>query len=84
MHKFDSDGNVPLHLAAASGHMKMINSLGEGFASGASIRNEDGMLPLHFAIASYGANTEYHRDDSDENPSPIQVIKTVLKLFPQI
>jgi hypothetical protein len=33
--------------------------LGEKFVSGASIRNEDGMLPLHFAIASYG---EIHGD----------------------
>ncbi|KAL3942769.1 MAG: hypothetical protein SGBAC_003081, partial [Bacillariaceae sp.] len=29
VHKFDEDGNVPLHLAAAAGHMKMIVMLGE-------------------------------------------------------
>jgi ankyrin repeat protein len=86
VHKFDRDGNVPLHLAAASGNLKMIMLLGEKFASGASIRNEDGMLPLHFAIASYG---EIHGDsygddqgDSDDKPSPLRLVKTVLKFFP--
>ena len=85
MHKFDRDGNVPLHLAAAAGHMKMIKTLGALFESGASVRNEDGMLPLHFAIASYGATAEARGedDDNDDSPSPMRVIKTVLKLFPQ-
>ena len=86
VHKFDEDGNVPLHLAAASGHMKMIQLLGEEFQSGASIRNEDGMLPLHFTIASYGrlggANL-YSDFENMENSSPIDVIKTVLKFFPK-
>ena len=87
VHKFDRDGNVPLHLAAASGNLKMIMLLGEKFASGASIRNEDGMLPLHFAIASYG---EIHGDsygddqeDGHDNPSPLRLVKTVLKFFPK-
>jgi ankyrin repeat protein len=90
VHKFDQDGNVPLHLAAASGHLKMIKMLGEKFESGASIRNEDGMLPLHFTIASYGGvdgamsyGEEDDDDDDDENPSPVRVIKTVLKFFPK-
>jgi hypothetical protein len=86
IYKFDCDGNVPLHLAAAAGHMKMIRKLGEKFESGASIRNEDGMLPLHFTIASYA---EYHGQydnqgsDDEDNPSPLGVIKAVLKFFPK-
>jgi ankyrin repeat protein len=87
VYKFDRDGNVPLHLAAASGHLKMIRMLGERFESGASIRNEDGMLPLHFTIASYGdldGEATYGEDDSDDDyPSPLRVIKTVLKFFPK-
>lgn len=89
VHKFDEDGNVPIHLAAAAGHMKMITMLGDEFESGASIRNEDGMLPLHFTIASYGQlggatpMKEGHNEKNLENPGPVTVIKTVLKFFPQ-
>lgn len=85
IYKFDHDGNVPLHLAAAAGHMKMIRMLGEKFGSGASIRNEDGMLPLHFTIASYAEyKGQYDQDEEDEDdPSPLRVIKTVLKFFPE-
>lgn len=89
VHKFDEDGNVPLHLAAAAGHMKMITMLGDEFESGASIRNEDGMLPLHFTIASYGqlgfaTNDKANGDGNKyENAGPLPVIKTVLKFFPQ-
>ena len=86
VHKFDQDGNLPLHLAAASGHLKMIKMLGEKFLSGASVRNEDGMLPLHFAIASYGRNNGSQpygdQESSDGSPSPVPIVKTVLKFFP--
>lgn len=44
VHKFDNDGNLPLHMAAASANLSMIRMLGESFPSGASVRNEDGML----------------------------------------
>lgn len=44
VHKFDNDGNLPLHMAAASANLSMIRLLGESFPSGASVRNEDGML----------------------------------------
>lgn len=79
VHKFDQDGNVPLHLASAAGNVEMIKMLGEKFSSGASIRNEDGMLPLHFAIASF-ADFE---GDHASNSRPIETIRTVLNLFPQ-
>lgn len=82
VHKFDEDGNVPLHMAAAAGHMKMIKMLGEEFQSGASIRNEDGMLPLHFTIASYGQLDSANLYKDSKN-SALGVIKTVLKFFPK-
>jgi len=44
VHKFDCDGNLPLHMAAASANVEMIGLLGDRFPSGASVRNEDGML----------------------------------------
>jgi hypothetical protein len=44
VHKFDNDGNLPLHMAAASANLSMILLLGDRFPSGASVRNEDGML----------------------------------------
>jgi ankyrin repeat protein len=80
VHKFDQDGNVPLHLASASGNVGMIKMLGDKFSSGASIRNEDGMLPLHFAIASFA---NFDAVEGRNSSRPMDTIKTVLKLFPQ-
>lgn len=51
-HKFDNEGNLPLHMASAGGNIRMITILGDRFPSGASVRNEDGMLPLHLALSS--------------------------------
>jgi ankyrin repeat protein len=79
VHKFDKDGNLPLHMAAAAANYAMIELLGERFASGASVRNEDGMLPLHLVLiacasplaATYG--TEVDATD---------IVKAVTRLFP--
>jgi ankyrin repeat protein len=51
-HKLDSEGNLPLHMAAASGNIAMIRELGLRFPSAASVQNHDGFLPLHLAIMS--------------------------------
>jgi hypothetical protein len=84
VYKFDQDGNVPLHLAAAAGSLEMIQMLGEKFESGASIRNEDGMLPLHFTIASFADSVDQNDNkDDDINSQPLGIIKMVLKLFPK-
>ncbi|KAL3920284.1 MAG: hypothetical protein SGILL_003339, partial [Bacillariaceae sp.] len=87
VYKFDQDGNVPLHLAAAAGNLSMIETLGERFESGASIRNEDGMLPLHFTIASLAdfSRDGKNRDEikSDTHALSIKIVKTVLNFFPK-
>lgn len=85
VYKFDQDGNVPLHLAAAAGNLPMIEILGEKFEGGASIRNEDGMLPLHFTIASLAdfASSGYSLDPDDVHAMSIKIVKTVLKFFPK-
>ncbi|KAL7549866.1 hypothetical protein ACHAWF_013124 [Thalassiosira exigua] len=49
-HKLDSEGNLPLHMAAASGNSVLIAELVRRFPGAASVRNHDGMLPLHLAI----------------------------------
>lgn len=57
----------------------MIQLLGDKFSSGASVRNEDGMLPLHLAIiacasplvATIGSDIE-----------PVDVVEAVLRCFP--
>ena len=89
VYKFDQDGNVPLHLAAAARYLAMIKLLGDKFESGASVRNEDGMLPLHFTIASFADFIDDEVNDqerieitADDNSKPLDIIKTVLELFP--
>jgi hypothetical protein len=57
----------------------MIQLLGDRFSSGASVRNEDGMLPLHLvliACATPVAATVTSDIDT------IDIVKAVLKLFP--
>jgi ankyrin repeat protein len=85
VYKFDQDGNVPLHLAAAAGNLSMIEILGEKFESGASIRNEVGMLPLHFTIASLAdfESSGYAPVDDDIHSLSLKIVKTVLKFFPK-
>ena len=51
-HKLDYEGNLPLHMAAASGNIDMIHELGLRFPGAASVQNHDGFLPLHLAIMS--------------------------------
>jgi len=73
--KFDRDGNLPLHMACTSGNMKMIAILGERFPGGASVRNEEGMLPLHLAIASSASSRRGEE-------SLVDVVRAVLAYFP--
>lgn len=79
VHKLDRDGNLPLHMAAASGNYAMIKLLGDRFPSGASVRNEDGMLPLHLVIiacASPVASTYA------AGVSATDIVRTVAGYFP--
>ena len=55
VHKFDQEGNLPLHMAAASANVSVAQLLGDRFPSGATVRNEDGLLPLHLALLACGS-----------------------------
>ena len=74
--KFDENGNLPLHMASRARNLTMIKLLGERFTSGASVRNEDGMLPLHLAIAGFG------KESLDTDVSAFEPIKVLLGYFP--
>jgi ankyrin repeat protein len=79
VHKFDQDGNLPLHMACASGNLPMVKLLGDRFPSGASVRNEDGMLPLHLAILSCATPVSalsHHPEHAFE------MVKGVISYFP--
>lgn len=79
VHKFDQDGNLPLHMATASANFAMIKLLGDRFPSGASVRNEDGMLPLHLIILACASPSIAALGVEH---SPTVIIKTVLDYFP--
>ena len=80
VHKFDQDGNLPLHMAAAAGNYPMVQLLGDRFPSGASVRNEDGMLPLHLAILSSAMRPVSSIGDGPN--LSVEIIKTILSYFP--
>lgn len=69
--KLDNEGNLPLHMAAASANILMIKELGMRFAAGASVQNHDGMLPLHLAILSCALF-----------PTGDHAVELILALFP--
>ena len=79
VHKFDHDGNLPLHMAAVSGNQEMCRRLGDCFPSGASVRNEEGLLPLHMAIQSCSSPAP-SADGTITSPS--EIVKTILGFFP--
>ena len=71
--KFDDLGNLPLHCAAEAGNKEMVSRLAKIFAGGASVRNNDGQLPLHLAVLACG---------NERTKSPLTLVSSILKLFP--
>lgn len=71
VYKIDIEGNLPLHMAAASGNMIMIEELGRVFSGAASVQNHDGLLPLHLAVQS-----------CDIFPTCLQAVESLLVMFP--
>ncbi|KAL7489667.1 hypothetical protein ACHAW6_015363 [Cyclotella cf. meneghiniana] len=69
-HKLDHEGNLPLHMAAASSNVIMIKELGLRFPGAASVQNHDGLLPLHLAIMSCALF-----------PTGEQAVELILSLF---
>jgi len=57
----DSDGNHPLHVKAREGDAKSISLLLQKCVASASMRNDEGRIPLHFAVESKASwkNTLY-------------------------
>jgi ankyrin repeat protein len=79
VHKFDQDGNLPLHMAAASGNVEMSVLLGERFPSGASVRNNDGMLPLHLAVQACATPLA---NAHGELVNGVDFVALILQMFP--
>ena len=77
VHKFDNEGNLPLHMAATSGNLTMIRQMGEVFKTGASVQNNEGLLPLHLAVLSCA-----YPSGAGGSSSPSGVVKAVIDLFP--
>ena len=71
--KFDDLGNLPLHCAAEAGNKEMVSRLAKIFPGGASVRNNDGQLPLHLAVLACG---------NERTKSPLTLVSSILKLFP--
>lgn len=57
----------------------MIQLLGNKFSSGASVRNEDGLLPLHLVIIACASPLVVAIDSEIE---PVDVVRAVFKYFP--
>ena len=57
----------------------MIQLLGDKFSSGASVRNEDGMLPLHLVILACASPLVV---TIGSDVKPVDVVQAVLKYFP--
>jgi ankyrin repeat protein len=79
VHKFDQDGNLPLHMAAASANTSMATILGDRFPSGATVRNEDGLLPIHLAILACGSPRAAAYGDA---ANAADMIRTMMNYFP--
>jgi ankyrin repeat protein len=71
VYKIDIEGNLPLHMAAASGNMIMIEELGRVFPGAGSVQNHDGLLPLHLAVQSCDIFT-----------TCLQAVESLLIMFP--
>ena len=57
----------------------MIELLGQRFSSGASVRNEDGMLPLHLVLIACASPVA---TSVVSDVDVFDIVQTVVKLFP--
>mmetsp|Transcript_3197 Transcript_3197/g.6699 ORF Transcript_3197/g.6699 Transcript_3197/m.6699 type:complete len:1762 (+) Transcript_3197:192-5477(+) len=79
VHKFDREGNLPLHMACASINVTMAQLLGDKFPSGATVRNDDGLLPVHLAILACASPLTKGYGNAD---AAGEMVRTMLGYFP--
>lgn len=82
VHKLDIEGNLPMHMAAASGNVTMIEELGRRFPSAASVQNHYGLLPLHLAVISYSDLLAASSTTTKTTSCTILAVELLLEMFP--
>ena len=79
VHKFDQEGNLPLHMAAASANISMVQLLGDRFPGGATVRNDDGLLPVHLALLACASPRTAGYGDAE---TVRELVQTIFAYFP--
>ena len=66
-------------MACAAANASMVEILGHRFPSGATVRNEDGLLPIHLVILARGSPRAVSYGDA---AGATELIRTLLNYFP--
>eukprot|EP00977_Amphora_coffeiformis_P013605 scaffold3600_cov171-Amphora_coffeaeformis.AAC.10 len=66
-------------MACAAANASMVEILGDRFPSGATVRNEDGLLPIHLVILACGSPRAVSYGDA---AGATELIHTILSYFP--
>ena len=66
-------------MACAAANASMVEILGDRFPSGATVRNEDGLLPIHLVVLACGSPRAVSYGDA---AGSTELIRTILNYFP--